>query len=62
MLGALPLAVALLVAVAVAPLTSALYSRGDDVVELTAKNFQSRVLDSPDVWLVEFYAPCRKNV
>jgi len=29
----------------------------DDVVELTAANFKSRVLDSNEVWLVEFFAP-----
>ena len=27
----------------------------DDVVELTAANFKSRVLDSNEVWLVEFF-------
>lgn len=26
-----------------------------DVVELTASNFKSRVLDSNEVWLVEFF-------
>lgn len=28
-----------------------------DVVELTADNFQSLVLDSSDAWMIEFYAP-----
>ncbi|XP_039254908.2 protein disulfide-isomerase A6-like [Styela clava] len=37
--------------------TSALYSSGDDVVELTSANFKSKVLDSDELWLVEFYAP-----
>lgn len=30
---------------------------GSDVVELTDSNFNKQVLDSKDVWLVEFYAP-----
>lgn len=34
-----------------------LYSSSDDVVELTAANFKSLVLDSKDLWYVEFYAP-----
>jgi len=34
-----------------------MYSATDDVIELTSDNFQSEVLDSKDVWLVEFYAP-----
>lgn len=37
--------------------TSALYSSSDDVVELTASNFRSKVLDSDELWVVEFYAP-----
>ncbi|KAK7868099.1 hypothetical protein R5R35_005546 [Gryllus longicercus] len=34
-------------------------SKGDpkDVIELTDSNFDSTVLDSEDMWLVEFYAP-----
>lgn len=28
-----------------------------DVIELTDSNFKSKVLDSEDIWLVEFYAP-----
>ena len=27
----------------------------DDVVELTAGNFKSNVLDSSEIWLVEFF-------
>lgn len=38
-------------------LTSALYSSNDDVVELTASNFKKEVLNSDELWLVEFYAP-----
>jgi len=36
---------------------SALYSPSDDVVELTAANFNHKVVNSDDIWLVEFYAP-----
>ncbi|XP_035659464.1 protein disulfide-isomerase A6-like isoform X2 [Branchiostoma floridae] len=35
----------------------ALYSPSDDVIELTSSNFQQKVIQSGDVWLVEFYAP-----
>uniref|UniRef100_A0A8D3D0Q8 Protein disulfide-isomerase A6 n=1 Tax=Scophthalmus maximus TaxID=52904 RepID=A0A8D3D0Q8_SCOMX len=35
----------------------ALYSSGDDVVELTAANFNREVIQSDGLWLVEFYAP-----
>jgi protein disulfide-isomerase A6 len=34
-----------------------LYSGGDDVVELTEKDFNKKVLKSDGVWAVEFYAP-----
>lgn len=34
-----------------------LFSKSDDVVELNANNFKSKVLDSNELWLVEFYAP-----
>lgn len=32
-------------------------SSKDDVIELTDANFDSKVLDSEDMWLVEFFAP-----
>lgn len=35
----------------------ALYTSGDDVVQLTAANFDSLVANSPDPWIVEFFAP-----
>uniref|UniRef100_A0A183CGP5 Protein disulfide-isomerase n=1 Tax=Globodera pallida TaxID=36090 RepID=A0A183CGP5_GLOPA len=35
----------------------ALYDASDEVVDLTAGNFQKRVLDDDSVWIVEFYAP-----
>ncbi|XP_015757411.1 PREDICTED: protein disulfide-isomerase A6-like [Acropora digitifera] len=38
-------------------LCRALYGSHTDVVELTANNFNSLVMDSDAVWLVEFYAP-----
>lgn len=34
-----------------------MYSKKDDVVELTEANFQSQVINSDDIWIVEFYAP-----
>lgn len=34
-----------------------LYSPKDDVTILNASNFKSKVLDSDELWLVEFYAP-----
>ena len=37
--------------------TYALYSSSDDVVLLNSGNFKSRVLDSKELWIVEFYAP-----
>jgi protein disulfide-isomerase A6 len=37
--------------------TFTLYSSSDDVVELTQSNFKDLVLNSDDLWLVEFYAP-----
>ncbi|CAI5455386.1 unnamed protein product [Caenorhabditis angaria] len=36
---------------------SALFSKNDAVIELTAANFQSQVINSDDIWIVEFYAP-----
>jgi hypothetical protein len=36
----------------------AVLASASDVVELTASNFKSQVLDSDKVWLVEFYGKC----
>ena len=36
---------------------SAMYTSSDDVVELTEANFNREVVQSQDLWLVEFYAP-----
>lgn len=36
---------------------SALYSPSDDVVQLTQSNFQQKVINSDEVWIVEFFAP-----
>lgn len=33
------------------------YSGGDDVVVLTSGNFKNKVLNSDELWMVEFYAP-----
>ena len=38
-------------------LTSALYSPSDDVVMLNSANFNSRVIQSKELWFVEFFAP-----
>lgn len=38
-------------------MVTTLYSKTDDVVELTSSNFNTLVKNSNDVWLVEFYAP-----
>jgi len=36
--------------------TSALYSKADDVVQLTPDTFTKKVVNSDEVWIVEFYA------
>jgi len=33
----------------------ALYSSKSNVIQLTASNFQKEVVNSADLWLVEFY-------
>lgn len=38
-------------------LTNALFSSSDDVVELNPNNFDAKVKNSDELWLVEFYAP-----
>ncbi|CAG9316576.1 unnamed protein product [Blepharisma stoltei] len=38
-------------------LASALYSASSPVVKLTSANFQKEVIESDDIWLVEFFAP-----
>lgn len=38
-------------------LARGLYGPQTDVVQLTANNFRSMVMDSDSVWLVEFFAP-----
>jgi protein disulfide-isomerase A6 len=47
---------ALFLTVAILP-SFALYDSSDDVYELTASNFDSMVINSHYVWVVEFYAP-----
>ncbi|KAF2352259.1 disulfide isomerase [Trinorchestia longiramus] len=36
---------------------SALYSPSDDVITLTAANFEQKVLKADEIWVVEFFAP-----
>lgn len=35
----------------------AFYDNSKEVVKLTEANFKSKVLDSDELWLIEFYAP-----
>ena len=49
--------VLVVVAIAWSNVANALYSPSDEVIELTASNFNSKVVQSSDLWLVEFYAP-----
>ena len=37
--------------------TSGLYSSNSPVIKLTQDNFETEVLKSPDLWIVEFFAP-----
>jgi protein disulfide-isomerase A6 len=48
---------ALLALVLVFSIAVAFYETDSKVVKLTAANFQSLVLDSDELWLIEFYAP-----
>ncbi|CAJ0583598.1 unnamed protein product, partial [Mesorhabditis spiculigera] len=50
-------AMKLILLLAVIGTTLALYSKKDDVVELTEQNFKNLVINSDDIWIVEFYAP-----
>jgi hypothetical protein len=36
-------------------LSLSLYSSGSAVIQLNSNNFQKEVVDSSDIWLVEFY-------
>lgn len=38
-------------------LATCLYTPSDDVIMLTADTFKTRVVDSNELWLVEFFAP-----
>lgn len=52
------LTILVLVQLSLLPSTcSALYDKSDSVIELTPSNFESRVIDSDDIWIVEFFAP-----
>ena len=48
---------AALAVLATAHSAAALYSKSSGVVDLNPNNFESRVVDSEGVWVVEFYAP-----
>ncbi len=37
--------------------TNGFYSSSDDVIQLDPSNFDRLVVQSSDMWLVEFYAP-----
>lgn len=37
--------------------THALYPSSSDVIDLTPNNFNKLVINSDEVWIVEFYAP-----
>jgi protein disulfide-isomerase A6 len=51
------LSVWLLALASVCQCVTSLYTPGDGVFDLTQHNFQDKVINSEDVWLVEFYAP-----
>lgn len=38
-------------------MATAMYGPSTDVVDLSSANFKNRVIDSDEVWVVEFYAP-----
>jgi thiol-disulfide isomerase/thioredoxin len=42
---------------AFASLSQAMYPSNSDVIELTPSNFNKLVIQSDEVWIVEFYAP-----
>lgn len=37
--------------------SNALYDSSSDVIDLNPSNFEKLVLNSDDLWIVEFYAP-----
>lgn len=42
---------------ALAQVSSALYSKNSGVTDLNPNNFDNKVKDSDGIWVVEFYAP-----
>jgi len=34
-----------------------MYSQNSDVIKLTSSNFNKEVLNSSEIWMIEFYAP-----
>ncbi|KAH9372466.1 hypothetical protein HPB48_011316 [Haemaphysalis longicornis] len=47
----------LAVLAALSPMALAMYGPHTEVVDLSPANFKNRVVDSDEVWIVEFYAP-----
>lgn len=41
----------------IVPSFASLYDENDDVIELTASNFEEEVLNSDEIWMVKFFAP-----
>ncbi|VDM57196.1 unnamed protein product [Angiostrongylus costaricensis] len=55
--GNIVIVLTVLLCVSVIPACSSLYGPQDDVVELTSANFQNKVINGDELWVVEFYAP-----
>lgn len=51
------LAIIVLISISSCTVLADLYDSSSAVINLTPSNFESRVIDSSDVWIVEFYAP-----
>jgi hypothetical protein len=49
--------IVLFVVVSVTVSVNGFYSSSDDVIQLDPSNFDRLVVQSSDIWLVEFYAP-----
>ena len=45
----------------IVPSFASLYDENDDVIELTASNFEEEVLNSDEIWMVKFFAPWSVN-
>ncbi len=47
-----------LIAILLLGISLCLYSSNSNVIKLTSSNFQKEVVDSSDIWLIEFYGIC----